>query len=332
MDRGARLPTARHPPGGTLQKTPPSTPHPTYLRTRANSKKTKTYGDYTYHPPPSPSPSPSPAPTSSPPPPLNPSTNSPTPFDGRDRGGVVGLIGVRRTPYRRGDVDDGDRKTSHTSRTHLYDIRKVWRDPLGRTYLYGMSEGTRGVEACGRKGFGGVGLGGSEFTVKSSRTDSEERKREKSGQVGTLLPGLRIRRGQQRRKTLSLLLPSHANNNNNRHDGDADVLHWHDTHGTLLAVETRRRWNGTIEATEPRLEIVAQLEGPAVLDFLVAAWCMRNYNEAREVTKEPFRWELWEWEDFKRLAPEQKGKKRPETSLDGIVGTLSSYAQIGGGF
>lgn len=243
-------------------------------------------------------PSPSPAPISSPPPPLNPSTNSPTPFDGRDRGGVVGLIGIRRTPYRRSDVDDDDRKTSHISRTHLYDIRKV-RDPLGRTYLYGMSEGTGGVEACGRKGFGGVGLGGSEFTVKSSRTDSEERKREKSGQVGTLLPGLRIRRGQQRRKTLSLLLPSHANNNNNRHDGDADVLHWHDTHGTLLAVETRRRWNGTIEATEPRLEIVAQLEGPAVLDFLVAAWCMRNYNEAREVTKEPFRWELWEWEDCK---------------------------------
>lgn len=62
----------------------------------------------------------------------------------------------------------------------------------------------------------------------------------------------------------------------------------------VIAMETRRSWDekNKKELTPPKLELRLSDDVPAeYLDFLVAAWCMHNWREAKDITKEPLSWE-----------------------------------------
>lgn len=67
-----------------------------------------------------------------------------------------------------------------------------------------------------------------------------------------------------------------------------------DREGTLLAIETRRRWDteNKVEITKPTLELKTDVDALElkVFDFFVAAWCMHNWREARDITKESLTW------------------------------------------
>lgn len=61
-----------------------------------------------------------------------------------------------------------------------------------------------------------------------------------------------------------------------------------------IATETRRQWNKDTksETTPPTLELrIGKNVDKGYLDFLVAAWCMHNWREAKEITKEPLTWD-----------------------------------------
>lgn len=68
-----------------------------------------------------------------------------------------------------------------------------------------------------------------------------------------------------------------------------------DKEGTLLAIERRRRWDkdNKVEINKPTLELKADLDalGNKFLDFFVAAWCMHNWRDAKDITKESLTWD-----------------------------------------
>ncbi|KAF3491333.1 uncharacterized protein GIQ15_00850 [Arthroderma uncinatum] len=65
--------------------------------------------------------------------------------------------------------------------------------------------------------------------------------------------------------------------------------------GPLIAMETRRRWDmdSKTEISPPKLDLIKSWNDfdREYLDFMVAAWCMHNWREAKEVTKEPITWD-----------------------------------------
>lgn len=71
---------------------------------------------------------------------------------------------------------------------------------------------------------------------------------------------------------------------------------WRDNKSSkVVAMETRRKWDTSLneQLTPPKLELKFQLEGvdKEYMDFLIATWCMHNWREAKDMTKEPLTWE-----------------------------------------
>lgn len=62
----------------------------------------------------------------------------------------------------------------------------------------------------------------------------------------------------------------------------------------IVAIETRRRWDKKkkVELSPPQLELMKSWNEfeTGYLDFLVASWCMHNWRDAKDVTKEPLSW------------------------------------------
>ncbi|PGH15433.1 hypothetical protein AJ79_02409 [Helicocarpus griseus UAMH5409] len=91
-----------------------------------------------------------------------------------------------------------------------------------------------------------------------------------------------------------------------------------DKEGTLIAIETRRRWDkqNKVEISKPTLELKTDLDplGRKFLDFFVAAWAMHNWRDAKDVTKEPLL-----WEEFKEQAKVTK-KKHADRRNMGVPG------------
>lgn len=75
---------------------------------------------------------------------------------------------------------------------------------------------------------------------------------------------------------------------------NSEALQWRDDNGRVIAVETKRAWieeEGVVkEATKPKLELKVELD-EKLLDFLMVAWCSRNWKDARAVTHQPMTWE-----------------------------------------
>ncbi|KAL1960301.1 hypothetical protein VTO42DRAFT_8261 [Malbranchea cinnamomea] len=69
----------------------------------------------------------------------------------------------------------------------------------------------------------------------------------------------------------------------------------------VIAIEIRRTWDtkDKVELTPPKLQLRFELGDvdKEYLDFLIAAWCMHNWREAKDLTKEPLT-----WEEFKEQA------------------------------
>ena len=71
----------------------------------------------------------------------------------------------------------------------------------------------------------------------------------------------------------------------------SDALQWRDGGGRIIALEKKRKWTEDgKEATKPVLEVKERLDD-TFLDFLVVAWCTRNWKEAKAVTTKPMTWE-----------------------------------------
>ncbi|OJD16154.1 hypothetical protein AJ78_03643 [Emergomyces pasteurianus Ep9510] len=74
-----------------------------------------------------------------------------------------------------------------------------------------------------------------------------------------------------------------------------------DKQGTLLAIEKRRRWDkdNKLEINKPTLELKTDLDAveKKLLDFFIAAWCIHNWQDAKDITKEPLT-----WDEFKEQA------------------------------
>lgn len=71
-----------------------------------------------------------------------------------------------------------------------------------------------------------------------------------------------------------------------------------------VGAEIRRRWDKKAKTpvSDSKMELFVDVEGMiggihddtisrAELDFIVASWCMRNWREARDITREPLTWE-----------------------------------------
>lgn len=90
-------------------------------------------------------------------------------------------------------------------------------------------------------------------------------------------------------------LPSFSLRPTTAPDSDALQYEWRDRMSDhYIATETRRRWNKErkVQLTPPKLELrIGANVDKGYLDFLVAAWCMHNWREAKEITKEPLTWE-----------------------------------------
>lgn len=75
---------------------------------------------------------------------------------------------------------------------------------------------------------------------------------------------------------------------------NSEILQWQDENGRVIAVETKRgrvEEEGVVkEVTKPKLEMNVELD-EKLLDFLVVAWCTRNWKDARAVTSQPMTWE-----------------------------------------
>ncbi|KAK2745108.1 hypothetical protein FQN57_004015 [Myotisia sp. PD_48] len=81
---------------------------------------------------------------------------------------------------------------------------------------------------------------------------------------------------------------------------DARCYEWREKNGNeLIAIETRRRWdkNSKTELSPPILDLMKKWKDfdRDYLDFLVAAWCLHNWREAKDLIKEPLTWEECEW-------------------------------------
>ncbi|KAI1908839.1 hypothetical protein LOZ61_005358 [Ophidiomyces ophidiicola] len=76
---------------------------------------------------------------------------------------------------------------------------------------------------------------------------------------------------------------------------DAAMYEWRDKSSDhIIAIETRRRWDkkNKIEVSPPTMELkIGANVDKSYLDFLVASWCIHNWREAKELTKEPLTWE-----------------------------------------
>ncbi|KAK2855673.1 hypothetical protein FQN49_004958 [Arthroderma sp. PD_2] len=77
---------------------------------------------------------------------------------------------------------------------------------------------------------------------------------------------------------------------------DSSFYEWREEgNGSLLAMETRRRWDmeNKTEISPPKLDLMKSWNAfdREYLDFMVAAWCMHNWREAKEVTKQPITWD-----------------------------------------
>lgn len=74
----------------------------------------------------------------------------------------------------------------------------------------------------------------------------------------------------------------------------SETLQWRGENGKVIAVETKRQWiedGGKVkELTKPKLELKQELD-EKLLDFLMIAWCTRNWKNASAVTYEPMTWE-----------------------------------------
>ncbi|EEP76380.1 predicted protein [Uncinocarpus reesii 1704] len=90
-------------------------------------------------------------------------------------------------------------------------------------------------------------------------------------------------------------LPSFVLRPSTSADSDAELYEWRDrTNDHYIATETRRRWDkqNKVEISPPTLELrIGANVDKGYLDFLVAAWCMHNWREAKDITKEPLSWE-----------------------------------------
>ncbi|KAK2789217.1 hypothetical protein FQN52_006309 [Onygenales sp. PD_12] len=89
---------------------------------------------------------------------------------------------------------------------------------------------------------------------------------------------------------------------------------------TLIAIERRRRWDKEKqeEITPPTLEMKVDLGtlDQEFLDFFVSAWCLHNWREAKEVTREPLTWE--EFKQQAKVTKKKMGQREGGIWLGGI--------------
>ncbi|OJD21784.1 hypothetical protein ACJ73_06873 [Blastomyces percursus] len=85
-----------------------------------------------------------------------------------------------------------------------------------------------------------------------------------------------------------------------------------DKDGTLLAIETRRRWDteNKVEVKKPTLELKTDIDAleKSFLDFFIAAWCTHNWREAKDVTKEALTWD--EFKEQARVTRRKHAERR----------------------
>ncbi|OAL73671.1 hypothetical protein A7D00_1699 [Trichophyton violaceum] len=76
-----------------------------------------------------------------------------------------------------------------------------------------------------------------------------------------------------------------------------------------VAMETRRHWDmeNKVEISAPRLELMKSWDDfdREYLDFMIAAWCMHNWREAKDIVKEPIT-----WDEFKEQARVTASKRK----------------------
>ncbi|EGE81232.1 hypothetical protein BDDG_04173 [Blastomyces dermatitidis ATCC 18188] len=85
-----------------------------------------------------------------------------------------------------------------------------------------------------------------------------------------------------------------------------------DKDGILLAIETRRRWDtkNKVEINKPTVELKTDIDAleKAFLDFFIAAWCMHNWREAKDITKESLTWD--EFKEQARVTRRKHAERR----------------------
>ncbi|EGD98954.1 hypothetical protein TESG_06317 [Trichophyton tonsurans CBS 112818] len=91
---------------------------------------------------------------------------------------------------------------------------------------------------------------------------------------------------------------------------DSSFYEWREKeNGPLIAMETRRRWDmeNKVEISPPRLELMKSWDDfdREYLDFMIAAWCMHNWREAKDIIKEPIT-----WDEFKEQARVTASKRK----------------------
>lgn len=77
--------------------------------------------------------------------------------------------------------------------------------------------------------------------------------------------------------------------------GQGKQYEWRDNKTkNVVAIETRRTWDTKQrkELTPPQLDLKIDLEDvdKEYMDFFMAAWCMHNWREAKDMTREPLTW------------------------------------------
>ncbi|KAM5443772.1 hypothetical protein MferCBS31731_001017 [Microsporum ferrugineum] len=107
---------------------------------------------------------------------------------------------------------------------------------------------------------------------------------------------------------------------------DSSFYEWREKNkGPLIAMETRRRWDmeNKVEISPPKLDLMKCWRDidREYLDFMVAAWCMHNWREAKDITKEPIT-----WDEFKKQAQVTAAKRKKQTWP---VGRSSAFSLTG---
>lgn len=182
-------------------------------------------------------------------------------IDGSYKGHVISLVRVDREII----TENGNDRVK-TRKKHIYDVTRspFWPHEFR---IDGMRKDSykksylRGNAAPG----GGVGISGSDVPLLSARPP-----------VSSLV----------------------------RFKGSG-TLQWRDEKGEVIAIETERAWTEkegepVREETKPKLELKLELDDK-LLDFLMVAWCARNWKEARAATDESMT-----WEDCKLLGPDPR--------------------------
>ncbi|EAS35948.1 uncharacterized protein CIMG_01302 [Coccidioides immitis RS] len=104
-------------------------------------------------------------------------------------------------------------------------------------------------------------------------------------------------------------------------DSDTQLYEWRDKNSDHnIGMETRRLWDKEkkVELSPPKIELrVGSNVDKEYLDFLVAVWCMHNWREAKEITKEPLTWEEFK-EQAKTTAAKSK-HRRWNANLGAVV-------------